>query len=235
MARDQIGKRLFSLSGIVPLGFFLLEHTWTNASAMRGQDAYVATVDSLSHIPLLGVVEVLLVFLPLAYHATFGTWMLATKSVSRTPSPLGSALSKTNRISAAIAIVFIAWHLWETRVNAWRTGIATNAFYSTLAWRMSSVSHGLSVGRHRNRRPFRPQRLLVRRDDRVVSKSGSKKTCSMGNWCDRRDALHHVGVDRDLARDRLAFFERIQDARVHAVTNHEMIFKISLRETRRAP
>ncbi len=142
MARDKIGKRIFSLSGIVPLGFFLLEHTWTNASALRGQDAYVATVDSLSHIPLLGVVEVLLVFLPLAYHAAYGTWMLATKNVSQTPSPLGAPLARTNRIAAAIAIVFIGWHLWETRIHAWRVGIAPNAFYSTLAWRMSSVSHG---------------------------------------------------------------------------------------------
>lgn len=142
MARERsIGKRLFSLSGVVPLGFFLLEHTWANASAMRGQDAYVATATSLARIPLLTVVEVCFVFLPLAYHAVYGTWMLAAR-VKVEPSPLGVSLARTNRVCAWIALAFIAWHFWETRVHAWRAGVAPEALYATLAWRMSSVWHG---------------------------------------------------------------------------------------------
>lgn len=141
MTREEIGKRLFSLSGIVPLGFFLLEHTWANASAMRGQDAYVATVTSLSHVPLLAIVEVLLVFVPLAYHAAYGTWLLVRRA-AREPSPLGESLARVNRVCAWLALAFIAWHLWETRVHAWREGIAPEAFYATLVWRLSSVSHG---------------------------------------------------------------------------------------------
>ncbi len=142
MAREQIGKRLFSLSGIVPLGFFMLEHTWANASAMRGQDAYVATVQSLAQIPLLAVVEVLFVFAPLAFHAAYGAWMLATKRTASDPSPLGPTLARASRACAWIALAFIAWHLWETRIHAWRAGVAPEAFYATLAWKMSSVSHG---------------------------------------------------------------------------------------------
>jgi len=146
MAREQnghvpLGKRLFSLSGIVPLGFFLVVHTWTNASAMRGQDAYVATVGSLARVPLLPLVEVLMVFLPLAFHAAYGTWMIATRA-PMDASPLGPTLAKANRVSAALALVFVAWHVYETRVHAWRAGIAPDAFYSTLAWRLSSVSYG---------------------------------------------------------------------------------------------
>jgi succinate dehydrogenase/fumarate reductase cytochrome b subunit (b558 family) len=144
MAREQnLSRRLFSLSGILPLGFFLLEHTWANASALRGQDAYVATATSLARIPLLPIVEVLLVFAPLAFHAAYGAWMIASRaSLSSAPSPLGASLARTSRVCAAIALVFIAWHFWETRVHAWRAGVAPEAFYATLAWRLSSVSHG---------------------------------------------------------------------------------------------
>ena len=142
MAREDIGRKLFSLSGALPLAFFLVEHTWANASALRGQDAYVATVDSLARIPLLPVVEVLLVFVPLAYHALYGVWMMRTP-VADEP-PYGRRLALTNRIAAIAAFAFIVWHFWETRVQAWR-GLDPHAFYATLAWRLSTTWHGFPV------------------------------------------------------------------------------------------
>ncbi len=138
-------RRLFALSGLVPLGFFLLEHTWANASALRGQAAYIGTINALARVPLLTLVEVTLVFIPLAYHALYGAWLM------REPIPEGArpynhrALAVANRGAAVFALVFIVWHFWEYRVHAWRYGLSPQAFYSTLVWRLSSTWHGLPI------------------------------------------------------------------------------------------
>lgn len=129
----------------MPLGFFLLEHTWANTSALRGQEAYLATVESLERIPLLVVVEIAFVFLPLAYHAAYGVWMMRER-VAAEPKPFSNrALAVGNRIAAGAALVFIAWHFWEFRIQAWRHALEPNAFYATLAWRLSSTWHGFPV------------------------------------------------------------------------------------------
>ncbi len=138
-----MGRKLFSLAGIVPLAFFLIEHTWANASALNGQDAYVATVVGLEHIPLLGVLEVLFVFAPLAYHALYGLWIMRSGLPEGAP-PYGRRLAITNRVAAMAALVFIVWHFWEYRIQAWR-GLDPHAFYATLVFRLSSTWHGFPV------------------------------------------------------------------------------------------
>ena len=127
---------------MLPLAFFLVEHIWANASALRGQDAYIATIDSLARIPLLPLVEIVLVFVPLAYHALYGVYMMREKI--KDEPPYGRTLALANRIAAITAFVFIAWHFWETRVQAWR-GLDPHAFYATLVWRLSSTWHGFPV------------------------------------------------------------------------------------------
>jgi succinate dehydrogenase/fumarate reductase cytochrome b subunit (b558 family) len=134
-----MGRKLFSLSGVLPLAFFLVEHIWANASALRGQDAYVATIDSLARIPLLPLVELVLVFVPLVYHAFYGLYLMR-ENVKDEP-PYGRTLALANRIAAITAFAFITWHFWETRVQAWR-GLDPHAFYATLVWRLSSTWHG---------------------------------------------------------------------------------------------
>ena len=143
MAREHLGRRLFSLSGVLPLGFFLLAHLWANASAVRGQDAYVRTVEALVHVPLLVVLEVALVFAPLAYHAIYGLFVMRTK-LDEAP-PYGRRLAVTNRAAAMLALAFVLWHVWEWRVAAWRSGLDPHAYYATLAWRLASTWHGFPV------------------------------------------------------------------------------------------
>ncbi|HEY1960433.1 MAG TPA: succinate dehydrogenase [Polyangiaceae bacterium] len=142
VARENIGKRLFSFSGVIPLGFFLLAHTWANASALRGQEAYVHTVDALTHLPLLVVLEILLVWIPLAYHAIYGLWLLRTALPAQ--APYSRRLAVTNRVSAIVALAFIVWHVWAYRVAAAR-GLDPHAFYATLAWHLSSTWHAFPV------------------------------------------------------------------------------------------
>lgn len=137
-------RRWFSLTGVIPLGFFLLEHVWMSAAALRGQSAYVAAVESLTHVPLLGVLELLLVILPLLYHAAYGLWTLR-KGLAHEPGPLGRTLAITNRSAAVVTLLFIAWHVVEYRLPLLRGTLAPVSLYDRLVYRMSSIWHAFPV------------------------------------------------------------------------------------------
>src|SRR5262249_3692194 len=70
--RGFLLRRLHSLSGVVPVGVFLIEHLWTTAKARAGQASFDRAVREINPLPLLPVIEIFGIFLPLAFHAIYG-------------------------------------------------------------------------------------------------------------------------------------------------------------------
>ncbi len=68
-------RRLHSLTGIVPVGLFLLEHFISNAEVFNGAAAYNAQVKFLTGLPFRIGLEFVGIFIPLAYHALYGLWI----------------------------------------------------------------------------------------------------------------------------------------------------------------
>lgn len=110
-------RRLHSLSGVVPVGAFLVVHLWTNSKAMLGPASFGKAVEEINHIPFLIVVETLGIFLPLAFHAIYGV-VLAFQS---RPNVGAYGYSRNwmymlQRVTGVIAFVFIVIHLKDFRV-----------------------------------------------------------------------------------------------------------------------
>jgi succinate dehydrogenase / fumarate reductase, cytochrome b subunit len=77
LSRSFVLRKLFQLSGIVPLGAFLLEHFYTNSKAVVGPEAFNKAVIDLQAIPYVLLLEIFGIFLPLTFHAVYGlfiTW-----------------------------------------------------------------------------------------------------------------------------------------------------------------
>jgi succinate dehydrogenase / fumarate reductase cytochrome b subunit len=114
--RGAIARRLFSLSGLVPLGAFLALHVVVNARAIRGEAAFDAAVSALQRVPAVRLLEIAFVVAPLVLHAALGVWLIATRTplyeISPYPRPLGTAM----RVTGVLALAFLAWHLPEMRV-----------------------------------------------------------------------------------------------------------------------
>src|ERR1700740_1217401 len=65
--------RLHSLTGIVPVGAFLFEHILiSNSTAISGPDAYAKQVAFLAGLPLVFFLELIGIWLPIAFHALYG-------------------------------------------------------------------------------------------------------------------------------------------------------------------
>lgn len=65
-------KQLFSFLGIVPLGVYVVLHLFHNASSLNGPQAYNAYLAESRNVPLYGLLVLLFVYAPIAYHALYG-------------------------------------------------------------------------------------------------------------------------------------------------------------------
>ena len=115
-------RRLHSLTGIFPMGVFLLEHFFGNAFATRGPEAYNRYVEFLLGMPYLPVLEIGLVFGPLIFHGIYGLLISAEGDVLRPTQGLGaryhSAAYALQRFTGIVLLVFVSYHVLNTRVQA---------------------------------------------------------------------------------------------------------------------
>ncbi len=112
-------KRLHSLTGIVPIGLFLLEHFFTNSQALRGATAFNKAAADLGGLPYVVLIEALGIWLPIAFHAVLGVIIATTwqANVGR----YGYARNWQyflQRVSGIILVFFILFHTWMTRFNS---------------------------------------------------------------------------------------------------------------------
>ena len=110
-------RRLHSISGVVPIGAFLVLHLWTNAAASGGADAYNAAARRLQELPFLVVLEILFIGLPIFFHGIYGFYITATESPAAAGrTPVRHALAVFQRVTGIGAFVFILFHLWTSRL-----------------------------------------------------------------------------------------------------------------------
>lgn len=112
-------RRLHSLTGIVPMGAFLLFHFFENASARHGAEAFNETVVKISSMPYLYVLEWGALLIPILFHSIYGVFITATAkpNVVREPHSRNWAYLM-QRISGIIAFGYIFFHVITTRMWA---------------------------------------------------------------------------------------------------------------------
>ena len=111
-------RRLHSLSGIFPIGFFLLEHFFSNAFATNGAAAYNENVRFLTGLPFVVWLEIAFIYIPIAYHSLYGfyIWWRGESNVTDYPW-LGNWMYTAQRYTGIIAFFYILWHTYTMRFS----------------------------------------------------------------------------------------------------------------------
>ena len=111
-------RRLHSLTGIIPIGAFLIEHFISNSEAANGVQAYNDQVKFLTSLPFVHVLEWVFIFIPLLYHALYGLyiWYGGESNVGEYPWT-GNWLYTAQRWTGAITLIYIAYHLYDMRFS----------------------------------------------------------------------------------------------------------------------
>jgi succinate dehydrogenase / fumarate reductase, cytochrome b subunit len=111
-------RKLHSLSGIVPIGAFLLEHLLSNFEALNGPLAYGMQVKFLNSLPMVRVLEWAFIFIPLAFHAGYGMFIAFRGRANVNVYPwAGNWMYLMQRVTGLIALAYIIQHVWRQRFS----------------------------------------------------------------------------------------------------------------------
>ena len=137
-------RRLHSLSGIIPVGLFLLEHFLSNAEALNGPAAYNSQVKFLTGLPFRLGMEIFGIFIPLAFHALYGVyiWWRGENNVIDYPWQ-GNWFYTLQRYSGIVVFVYVTYHIWYMRF----AGVHLVDHYQASFWKVQyELSHPLALG-----------------------------------------------------------------------------------------
>ena len=112
-------KRLHSLTGVVPIGAFLLEHFFTNSHALESPAAFDRAAAFLSGLPYVTLIEAFGIWLPILFHMVLGIVIATTgQAYLRRPYHSRHVHYVLQRVTGLFLVVFIVFHTWSTRFNA---------------------------------------------------------------------------------------------------------------------
>jgi len=111
-------RRLHSLLGVIPIGGFLLVHLLVNHQATKGAEAFNKAAGFMESLPFLIVLEFVVIYIPILYHAVYGVHIAFTaKENVGHYSAFRNWMFLLQRLTGIITFVFIGIHLWQTRIQ----------------------------------------------------------------------------------------------------------------------
>lgn len=130
-------RKLHSLTGVVPIGGYLVVHVMVENSAIRfrGANGWNAVAEFLGNVPMLQAIEVVLLG-SILFHAIYGVMIVrdARINVGRYPKAR-NWMFFLQRVTGMLAFAFIGYHFYTTRLQfyfgewGWRPAVAVNAHW----------------------------------------------------------------------------------------------------------
>ncbi|OGF13166.1 MAG: hypothetical protein A2W00_13895 [Candidatus Eisenbacteria bacterium RBG_16_71_46] len=112
-------KRLHSLTGVVPIGLFLLEHFFTNSLAVHGAAAYNRASEDLASLPYVQLLEIFGIGVPILFHMVLGIVIATTGQANAGRHGYArNWMYLLQRVSGLVLVAYIIYHVWSTRLSA---------------------------------------------------------------------------------------------------------------------
>src|SRR5690625_240603 len=125
--RQYTYRRLHSLLGVVPISIFVIQHLIVNHFAVYGEESFNKAANFMGSLPFVLVLETFIIYLPILFHAILGVYIVFV--VNNNVSRYGffrNWLFFLQRITGIITLIFIVWHVWQTRVQVAIAGAEVN-------------------------------------------------------------------------------------------------------------
>jgi succinate dehydrogenase / fumarate reductase cytochrome b subunit len=113
-----LAKKLFELSGFVPIGAFLIDHLYSNFQVVGkgGAERFNQVVKDLQTNPIVVYLEIGLIALPLLYHAAYGLFVASQARPNNGDyGYLRNWMYLLQRVTGVLLILYISYHVWNTR------------------------------------------------------------------------------------------------------------------------
>ncbi|MFH1844896.1 MAG: succinate dehydrogenase [bacterium] len=117
--RHFVLRKIHSLLGIVPIGFFLCFHLFENSLSVKGETYFTEhIIHKIGDMPYVELMEIFFIALPILFHGIYGViiWLQGKSNVT-SYSYFRNWMYWVQRISGVIAFIFILTHVWGTRLE----------------------------------------------------------------------------------------------------------------------
>ncbi len=107
--------KIHSLTGLVPIGVFLIIHLLINSLRTVGVLPYQWSIDVINNLPFLIWIEVFFIYIPLLFHSFMGFYIAwgGEKNLFRYPNPR-NWMYTLQRVTGGVAFLFLAYHMGTT-------------------------------------------------------------------------------------------------------------------------
>jgi succinate dehydrogenase / fumarate reductase, cytochrome b subunit len=111
--------KLHSLTGIIPVGFYLVQHLGLNSFSLAGPAQYNGVSAFFYSMPehILLTMEALFIWLPLLFHSVYGIFITGRMEQNYVGTPYKWSQNRMylfQRISGIFIFLFLIYHVWTT-------------------------------------------------------------------------------------------------------------------------
>ena len=117
-----INRRIHSLTGIIPLGLFLVYHLYLQLYLHSGAEVYNSVINNFYESPLAIWSLIFIVYIPLFFHAFFGIRLIFESRIQTSYTYFSHLLYWLQRISGIGVLFFVIAHIWNTQLGPWIDG-----------------------------------------------------------------------------------------------------------------
>lgn len=143
-----IWHKLHSLTGIIPVGFYMIQHLTMNSFSLAGEqhfNAVIAFFGSLMPKHILYALEIGVIALPLLFHGVYGLF-ITNRGKWNIQQPKyrysENAMYTVQRISGMALFLLLILHVWDTTIRSRVTGEEVILY---AAWHEKLTSYGYSI------------------------------------------------------------------------------------------
>lgn len=109
-------RRIHSLLGLIPIGLFLTFHLILNSFAQAGPEQYNKIIAAMQDFPGIILIELLVIFIPIAFHAIYGSWVVYTGQANIMRYRYArNWFYIIQRISGIYTVIFVVVHVYVLR------------------------------------------------------------------------------------------------------------------------
>jgi succinate dehydrogenase / fumarate reductase cytochrome b subunit len=137
--------KLHSLTGIIPVGFYMLQHLTLNSFTLAGPETFNSVLRFFEGIPkhLFFVLEVIMIWIPLIFHAVYGLFIVNRGEPNYFEKKYRWSQNRMytfQRWSGLFLFLFLAFHVSTTTIAKYLSGNSLGVEYA--AWQHNLTSYG---------------------------------------------------------------------------------------------
>ncbi len=113
--------KIHSLTGVVPIGFYMLQHLTLNSFSIAGPEKFNSVIDFFESVPkhlLLGM-EILVLWIPILFHSVYGIFISSRAQNNVFEDKYGWSQNRMfflQRVTGIVLFLFLAVHVATTTV-----------------------------------------------------------------------------------------------------------------------